>query len=164
MNTSLRLILAAFLLGMAAIIGPTSARAATFQDRGYVLVEVPDISQAVAFFQGVLGCPLISPRLYTTDEHVGQSAAALLSCGSGSVVELSLSARSQRHTSRRGAPLQLGSDDVTGATQWLRHRGVPISGAPQRLASGQLAVNFVTPWGQSLQLVGWSSAVASTGH
>lgn len=162
MNTSLRLMLAAALLGMAAIMGPTPARAAAFQDSGYVQVGVPDLGQAVAFFRNVLGCSLIGPAAHAAGTRIDRHASALLSCGSGSVVELSLTAPSRMpRTSHHGAPLQLATDDVAGATQWLRHQGVQVSGPPQRLASGQLAVNFVTPWGQSLQLVGWPADVAS---
>lgn len=155
----MRLVLAAALFGVVALMGPTPARAAAFQDSSYVRVVVPDMGQAVAFFRDVLGCPLISPVVNATDSRIDGRASALLTCGSGSVVELSLAMPSRRQ--QQGALLQLASDDVAGATQWLRHQGVEISGPPQRLSSGQLAVNLVTPWGQSLQLVGWPADVAS---
>ncbi|MEO9079306.1 MAG: VOC family protein [Rhodanobacter sp.] len=165
MNTSLRLLWAAVLLGGAAIMGATPVRAAAFQDNSYIQVEVPDMGQAVEFFRDVLGCPLIGSAAHATTTRIDQRTSTLLACGSGSVVELSLAARTPTPTTNHyGMPFQLATDDVSSVAQWLKHQGVEIGGPPQRMASGQLAVNLTTPWGQPLQLVGRPVDVASAGR
>jgi hypothetical protein len=92
MNTSLRLMLTAVLLGVAAIKGPTLARASAFQATGNVRREVSNMGQTVAFFRDVLGCPLIGGSASATDTGIDGHASARLACGSGSLVEWSLAA------------------------------------------------------------------------
>ena len=164
MGRSLLLFLAFSLAAAAA--APSGVRAATLYGGDYVRIGVPDLEQAVAFFQDVLDCRLIGPESVAASD--GAAASRLLSCDAGSVVELfdnrgiSLSPAS----GRVDQPLQFVSDDVQHAGEWLRHAGVGVNGSPHRLTSGPLAgrmaLDFVSPWGLRLQLLG-SDASAPAG-
>lgn len=146
-----------YVLLMLGAVAPSGARAATSYDVGYVRVDVPDVAQAATFFRDVLDCQLIGAEAAS-----GEPAAdsLLLSCDEGSVVELFV----DRGNSPSPAPdtpsatLQLATDDVARANEWLRNRGVAISSAPHRVVSGPLAghmvLDFAAPWGLHMQLVG----------
>lgn len=132
---------------------PPGAHAATLHDNGYASVGVPNLPQAVKFFQDVLDCRVIG--LQPTGVARATSASRLLSCDAGSIVELfAISASSPTGPAQ---PLQFVSADVRHADHWLRHQGARVSGAPHRLTSGPLAgrmvLDFVAPWGLRLQLV-----------
>jgi catechol 2,3-dioxygenase-like lactoylglutathione lyase family enzyme len=157
MGKSLLLFLAFSLVAAA----PSGLRAATLYGGDYARIGVPDLQQAVAFFQDVLDCRLIGPESVaaaTTPDDA--SASRLLSCDAGSVVELfDNRGISPSYASRRAEqPLQFVSDDVQHASEWLRHAGVDVSGPPHQLTSGPLAgrmaLDFVSPWGLRLQLLG----------
>jgi catechol 2,3-dioxygenase-like lactoylglutathione lyase family enzyme len=156
-----------------AAIAPSSARAATLYGGDYVSVGVPDLGQAVAFFQDVLDCRLIGPESVVAKASSDDvPASRLLSCDAGSVVELfdnrgvSPSPASGR-ADRPLRPLQFVSDDVQHASEWLRHTGVNVSGSPHRLTSGPLAgrmvLDFVSPWGLRLQLLGSDANAPASG-
>jgi hypothetical protein len=133
---------------------PADMRAATLGDGDYVRIGVPDLRQASAFFHDVLDCrPVGDPASVTA----GASDSRLLSCGSGSMLEL--------FAERGGSPardssetLQLISDGTLRTDAWLRQRGVAVSGAPRRLTSGpwagRMALDFVAPWGLRMRLLG----------
>ncbi|KRE87222.1 glyoxalase [Rhodanobacter sp. Soil772] len=152
-----------------AAIAPSSARAATLYGGGYVSVGVPDLEQAVAFFQDVLDCRLIGPESAVAEASSDDvPASRLLSCDAGSVIELfdNRGISPSPASGRAERPLQFVSDDVQHASEWLRHMGVNVSGSPHRLTSGPLAgrmvLDFVSPWGLRLQLLG-SDASAPAG-
>lgn len=131
---------------------PTGARAATLGDGDYVRIGVPDLRQASTFFREVLDCrPVGNPAPVTAEA----SGSRLLSCGSGSVLELFAE---RGDPAAAGETLQLLSDDTLRTDAWLRQRGVTVSGAPRRLTSGRwagrVAVDFVTPWGMRMRLLG----------
>ena len=142
-------------------VAPSSARAATLYGGDYVRVGVPDLEQAVAFFRDVLDCRLIGPEsataIVTSD---GTPASRLMSCNAGSIIELFDDRSSAPSSTPRPAaqPLQFVSDDVLHAARWLQRGGASVIGLPHRVTSGPLAgrmaLDFVSPWGLRLQLVG----------
>lgn len=144
-------------LGLGMMVGALPVRAATLYGDDYARVGVPDLPQAVAFFTEVLGCrPLDSTTARTASGSPRPSR--LLTCDTGSIVEL-FEQRSIVPASQRAAQtVQFVTDDVVHAGQWLRHQGVDVSSAPHRLTSGplagRLALDFVSPWGLHLQLLG----------
>ena len=153
-----------------AAIAPSSARAATLYGGDYVSVGVPDLGQAVAFFQDVLDCRLIGPESGVAEAPTdGVPASRLLSCDAGSVVELfdNRGVSPSRASGRVERPLQFVSDDVQHASGWLRRTGVNVSGSPHRLTSGPLAgrmvLDFVSPWGLRLQLLGNDAHAPASG-
>jgi hypothetical protein len=98
-------------------------------------------------------------------------SSSLLLCDAGTVVELfdnhAVHSFPGRHSpDRSDEPIQFSADDVTHAGQWLRREGVTVIGAPVTVTTGphagQTLVNFVTPWGLQLQLVGWNRSQVAT--
>jgi catechol 2,3-dioxygenase-like lactoylglutathione lyase family enzyme len=152
-----------------ATVAPSGVRAATLYGGDYARIGVPNLAQAVAFFQDVLDCRLIGPASAAAEMTPDDaSASRLLSCDAGSVVELfdNRGISSSPASGRADQPLQFVSGDVQHASEWLRHAGVGVSGSPHRLTSGPLAgrmaLDFVSPWGLRLQLLG-SDASAPAG-
>jgi len=153
-----------------AAITPSGARAATLYSGDYVSVDVPDLEQAVAFFQDVLDCRLIGPESVVAEAPTGGvPASRLLSCDAGSVVELfdNRGLSPSPASGRFERPLQFVSDDVQHASEWLRRTGVNVSGSPYRLTSGPLTgrmvLDFVSPWGLRLQLLGSDANAPASG-
>lgn len=142
---------------MLGAIASSGARAATSYDGGYVRVGVPDMTQTETFFRDVLDCQPIGAEATASEPA---TASLLLSCDEGSVVELFVDrGKSPSPASDKpSATLQLATDDVARANEWLRNQGVAVSGAPHRVISGSLAghmvLDFAAPWGLRLQLVG----------
>lgn len=140
---------------------PAGARAATLGDGDYARIGVPNLGQASAFFQDVLDCRLVGDSP-TSDARATNSL--LLSCGVGSMLELYVDPgiSPARRSHAAGEPLQFLSDDVLLTDAWLRRRGVVVSGAPHRLATGRwagrMAVDFAAPWGLRLRLLGSRAA------
>jgi catechol 2,3-dioxygenase-like lactoylglutathione lyase family enzyme len=141
-----------FAFSLVAIL-PSGARAATLYGSDYARVGVPDLAQAVTFFQDVLDCRLIGPESAATG---AAPASRLLSCDTDSIVELYVISPSPA-SNEAAQPLRFVSGNVLHADEWLRHQGGSISGAPHRLTSGPLAgrmvLDFVAPWGLRLQLL-----------
>lgn len=106
-----------------AAIAPTSARAATLYGGGYVSVGVPDLEQAVAFFQDVLDCRLIGPESAVAEASSDDAPASrLLSCDAGSVVELfdNRGISPSPASGRAERPLQFVSDAMCSRpARWL---------------------------------------------
>ncbi|KZC39498.1 glyoxalase [Rhodanobacter sp. FW510-R12] len=156
----LRLLL---VLGM--MVGALPAGAATLYGDDYARVGVPDLPQAVAFFTDVLDC---RPIESTAGRAVNGSLrpSRLLICDSGSIVELFDQRNVAAAPEQAGQTVRFVTDDLTHDGQWLRRQGVDVSGAPHRLTSGplagRLALDFVSPWGLHLQLLG-SSVDGSAG-
>lgn len=153
-----------------AAITPSGVRAATLYGGDYVSVGVPDLEQAVAFFQDVLDCRLIGPESVVAKASSDDLPAfRLLSCDAGSVVELfdNSGVSPSPASGRAERPLQFVSDDVQHASEWLRHTGVSVGGSPHRLTSGPLAgrmvLDFVSPWGLRLQLLGNDANAPASG-
>ena len=134
-------------------IVPPGARATTLHDNGYARVGVPNLAQAVTFFQDVLDCRLIGPQ---STPAGATPASRLLSCDAGSIVELFVISPSST-PNRTALPLQFISANVLHADAWLQRQGASVSEPPHRLTSGPLAgrmaLDFVAPWGLRLQLI-----------
>jgi catechol 2,3-dioxygenase-like lactoylglutathione lyase family enzyme len=156
--------------GLAAAM-PTGVRAATLYGGDYAGISVPDMAQAVAFFQDVLDCEVIGPASEPSARDT--PASRLLSCNAGSIVELfqeqdsSPSPAAHRSRSKAAQPLQFVTVDVVHAGQWLKHEHVSVKGAPHRLTSGpqagRMVLDFRAPWGLRLQLLGSREAIATDG-
>jgi catechol 2,3-dioxygenase-like lactoylglutathione lyase family enzyme len=136
---------------------PAGVHAATLGDGDYVRIGVPDLRQASTFFHEVLDCrPVGDPAPVTA----GASGSRLLSCGSGSMLELFAERGDSpaRGSTAKGETLQFISDGTLRTDAWLRQRGVTVSGAPRRLTSGpwagRMALDFVAPWGMRIRLLG----------
>lgn len=157
--------MAMVILGLGSLfLVPTGAHAATLYGRDYVRIGVPDLDQAVTFFRDIMDCSLVSQSELTARSSTGDDPAyRLLSCDSDSFVELFAVQPDSPAIDLGGAqhPLQFMADSVERASEWLRRDGVTISGAPHRLKYGPLAgrwaLNFRSPWGLELQLLGRES-------
>ena len=123
-----------------------AARAATPGNSGYVAMQVADLPGAVRFFRGMLNCAPV-------DAAADASQAALLDCGNGNIVSLTLGTAGPSH-----APAgTLTADDARATAAWLRAHHVRVIGGPRVVAEGpgldQVEVTLLTPWGQPLRLV-----------
>ncbi len=115
----------------------------------YARVNVPDVGQALAFFRNVLDCERI-------DTSAGVETSALMECQSGMVLELVRAGSGQ--IPAMSTPLRFVGGDVAHADRWLRKEGAHAVGKPVVADSGpdagQTMINFTSPWGLRLQLVG----------
>lgn len=150
MNKPLLHLFTALLLSATAL--PEISHAAPDGD-DYVAVQVPNVTRAVTFFRDVMNCSVISD-----DSHAPSAPASLMACGRETTVEITLaSGRAPQHAVAQSQGFTLDIDDASSVATWLRANRVQLIGSPTRLTSGQdagkLAVTFLTPWGQPLQLV-----------
>jgi catechol 2,3-dioxygenase-like lactoylglutathione lyase family enzyme len=153
-NKTLLLLLTATFFALAALPGVGRAAPA---DGDYIALHVPDLAKAVDFFNRTMDCDLISKSAASDATQV-----ALLDCGHGAVVELSLGTDPQGQPVRSGGKpgkeaVALVTDDPAAAAAWLRTRQVTVIGQPVTVAhgadAGRTVVRILTPWGQPLQLV-----------
>lgn len=161
---------------LAAMAGaPFNSHAASVHDSGYVTIDVPNLQQATTFFRNILDCEPVGTNESTEGTPFRRHAlpaSRLLLCDSGTVVELfdehgARALSSARHSIDQGnEPIQFSADDVEHADQWLRREGVQVIGTSVTMKAGphagQTVVNFVTPWGLQLQLVGWNKSQLAT--
>lgn len=146
-----------FVFSLAATV-PLGASAATLYGAGYARVGVPDLPQAVVFFQDVLDCSVIGPAVTPAEVDAKKPVTSrLLSCDEGSVVELFDNHGASPSPVKPDQPLRFVSDDVRHGSEWLRREGVTLNGSPRRLTSGPMAgrmvLDFISPWGMPLQLL-----------
>ncbi len=133
---------------------PPAAAQSAPSDGDYVQMSVPDMRQAVEFFRDVLNCEVISAQPATGADA---PAAALMNCAHGSIVELRPlpAGRSKAH---QAGSVAFATNDAAAASAWLHSRHVAVQGTPKLIRSGpdagRIAVSFLAPWGQPLQLVG----------
>lgn len=122
------------------------ARAAPPGNSGYLAMQVTDLPAAVHFFRNMLNCAPV-------DAGADTSQTALLDCGNGNIVSLTLGATAAPHALAG----TLVIDDARATAMWLRTRHVRIVGGPSIVAEGpgldRVSVTLVTPWGQPLRLV-----------
>lgn len=149
MNKTLLLLLAATLFALAAL--PGTSRAAS-GDGDYTSLHVPDLPQAVDFFEHVMDCGLISASAPTDPAQT-----AVMDCGHGTVVEMirARPAESRARTVRDA--IALVTDDPKAAAAWLHARHVRLLGPPTTIArgadAGRTVVTVLAPWGQPLRLI-----------
>ncbi|MEP6897202.1 MAG: VOC family protein [Rhodanobacter sp.] len=143
MNKLLRSLLVTVFFALATL--PGLGRASSGD---YLSLQVPDLRQAVSFFQDVMNCSLLSANIGT-----GKHAPAMLDCGDGSMVELVV----RSGPSHASSTVIFVTDNAVKAAAWLRANHVAIVGQPVRTAEGMrmdnVVVDFVAPWGQPMQLV-----------
>lgn len=149
-KTLLRLVTALSFV-LAALPGAPHAAAA---GSDYIALQVPDLRQAVSFFHDVMNCNALSG-----DGNASMTGVALLDCGRQTVVELteSLAPAGREHAAPARDRVTLNADDATNLAVWLRVNRIRLIGKPVHIAAGtepgKIAVNFLTPWGQPLELV-----------
>lgn len=140
-------LLTAFFVVATALPGVTRAENG---DSGYVALQVPDLRQAVVFFNDVMNCRVIS-------QDTGfPGRRALLDCGNQTTLELNRS-DAAAHPSDIPPNLRLDTDDAASVVAWLRAQRLQLAGPPRPVVNGpdagRVAVTFLTPWGQPLQLI-----------
>lgn len=145
---SASILLAAMLIFSAIVPAGVHAQSA-HRTGDYAQVAVPDVQAAVSFFRNVLDCESI-------DTSASAKTSALMVCQSDMVLDLVLSQSGKSPV--RTTPLRFVVSDVENADQWLRNEGARVVGTPVKATSGpdagQTVVNFISPWGMRLQLVG----------
>jgi catechol 2,3-dioxygenase-like lactoylglutathione lyase family enzyme len=142
----------------------------------HVGVNVPDLKQAVSFFQDVLGFtpvtnlgPVPLDAAWKEANHMqvgtGPVTIKMVRAGYGSNIELF------EYTDSKGSTQQPGADDI-GATHiafytsdiksaitYLKSKDVKFLGEPFTMPSGdtkgETFVYFLTPWGSKLELVSY---------
>ena len=134
-------------LWLALLVGaaPTAALAQT-GGSDYARMVAPDVVQATGFLTQVMGCdPLdTSPR------------RALLECSQGTIVEVVQG----EAPAPRAPAVRLRIENVDAALGWLQRRHVPVIGdraADTAGANGLVRIDVQTPWGQTLELVGYGA-------
>jgi catechol 2,3-dioxygenase-like lactoylglutathione lyase family enzyme len=156
-NKLLRVSLAIVWLTLLAL--PGLGRAGT---GGYVALPVPDVQQATAFFHDVMNCAVVSE---STGAHAAPST--LMDCGGGTIVELTGGTARQNGAMSAAPAVVFVTDNAVAAASWLRANHVAVVGQPLRMAEGvdmdRIAVDFVTPWGQPMQLVSHAPAEENVG-
>lgn len=116
----------------------------------YARIRTPDVGQAVAFMRDVMGCEAIEGAAI-------DGPRALLACGHGSVVEIVHGAA----VGADAAPLRLRADNLQAAMAGLRRQRIRLLRDPATQGSW-VVVDVVSPWGQTLELVGRQPAVNQT--
>lgn len=125
------------------------ARATPPGNNGYLAMQVTDLPSAVHFFRSMLNCAPV-------DASAVSSQTALLDCGNGNIVSLTLDTANPSHALAG----TLVTDDARAMASWLRSHHVRIIGGPSIVAEGpdldQVEVTLMTPWGQPLRLVSYT--------
>ena len=147
----------------------------------HIGVTVPDMNQAVDFFQSVFGAltAMECGGAHLDDEfmvrRLGVPAGTRIKdhrdivCGNGVNLELFEYSGEPEQTSMKrnsevgGFHLAFQVDDVAAATARLRAAGVEVLDGPTRIPSGPLEgldwIYLRAPWGLSLELVSWDGAL-----
>ncbi len=143
----------------------------------HVGLTVPDLKQAEAFFEKLLGCQTLARNgpLRADDDwlarHVGVDARAeiramsLMRCTTGANLELfewsapDQDRRQPRNSDHAGHHLSFYVDDIEAAARWLRENGIETYAGPfsstQGDYAGQWVLYFRAPWGAHLELVSY---------
>lgn len=144
---------------------------------------VPDLDQAVTFFQDVIGCEPFYPLGPFADgegtwmqDHLNVDPRAeipamrLMRCGHGNNLEIfQYSAPEQnkvvpKNSDIGGHHIAFYVDDMTAAVDYLHGNNVKVLGDPTTMTGGPSAgetwVYFLTPWGMQLELVSYPDGKA----
>ena len=155
----------------------TQTRLPGLQGMEHVGITVPDLTQALDFFVGVLGCePFYELGPYVSDDDWMEKHLAVhprsemrklcfLRCGNGPNFEvIEYWAPDQQVTPPRNSDvgsvhLAFYVDDIYTAISYLRECGVRVLGEPTVRVGGpnggQTWVYFVAPWGMYFELVSY---------
>lgn len=145
----------------------------------HIGITVPNIGQAITFFETVLGAVNVfrTGPFNVDDAFMQRKLGAgpgtrirdlvFLRCGDGTSVELfeysgeDSSARPKRNSEVGGTHLCFEVDDVFATAERLRAMGVELLEGPNTVEEGPLAgfswIYFIAPWGQSLEVASFSS-------
>ncbi|MET4577330.1 VOC family protein [Ottowia thiooxydans] len=149
----------------------------------HVGFTVPDITQAVNFFQEVLGCqkamsfgPIADPQgnlmqdLLDVHPRAEIKEIVLMRCGDGSNIELfQYSAPDQkserpRNSDHAGYHIAFYVNDLKAAVDKARAQGVKTLLGPFEVkegpAAGQAITYIFTPWGMQLELISYPKGMA----
>jgi catechol 2,3-dioxygenase-like lactoylglutathione lyase family enzyme len=144
---------------------------------------VPDMDQAVGFFQDVIGCepfyqlgPFSGGDSDWMNVHLNVDAKATIPllrtmrCGHGVNLEIfTYTAPDQQSSPPKnsdigGHHLAFYVDDMAAAVAHLKAKGVTMFGDPTTMAEGPSAgetwMYFLTPWGMTLELVSYPDGKA----
>jgi catechol 2,3-dioxygenase-like lactoylglutathione lyase family enzyme len=144
----------------------------------HVAMTVPDLAQAIAFFDDVLGCSkpsyAVGPFKFDNDwmqVHLNVEPRAeitnlaMLRCFTGANVELfEYKVAGQVKTEPRNSDIgghHIGFyvDDEAAAVAYLKSKGVKMLGDPTPFDAGPLAGEtidyFLTPWGAQMELLSY---------
>lgn len=136
---------------------------------------VPNVKDAVAFFEGVIGCkafttigPFAAKDNWMKDHLNVQPRAqipliTMVRCGHGTNFEIfEYQAPDQRRRQPKnsdigGHHIAFYVDDMDKAVAYLKSKGLRILGDPTKMTEGPTAgetwVYFLAPWGMQLELV-----------
>ncbi len=173
------LVLAASSLGG----GNAVAEMPGFRGSDHLGITVPDMKQAVEFFQNVIGCKAFfknGPFVFNNNDwmkdrlNVDPRATIpeirMMRCGYGVNIELfTYTAPDQRTTPPKnsdigGYHLALYVDDVPAAIEHLKKNGIKILAGPNSPPAGgnkgMTWVYFVAPWGMHFELLSYPNGRA----
>jgi catechol 2,3-dioxygenase-like lactoylglutathione lyase family enzyme len=175
LKSALGIVLATTLAGLA----PQSAMAqskANIIGIDHVGINVPDIKQALSFFDDVLGFtpvttigPIPLDAAWKENNHMNAGTGAvtikMVNAGTGASIELF------SYENNKGSKQHPGGDDIgashiafytsdiKSAVGYLKSKGVIVLGDPYLMQSGDTEgetwVYFLTPWGSKLELVSY---------
>lgn len=147
----------------------------------HVGINVPDLNQAVAFFDTVLGFtpvtqigPIPLDAGWKEANHINQQTGAvtikMINAGTGASIEVF------SYADNKGSKVHPNSDDIGAShvafytsdinesVKYLKSKGVKILGEPFLTPSGDTAgeswVYFETPWGSKMELVSYPNGKA----
>lgn len=183
MNTSVKATTksAAAIIIATTIIGLYSQKAEAQASAGiigidHVGINVPDIKQALGFFDDVLGFspvttlgPIPLDAAWKEGNHMHTETGALtikmINAGSGASIEIF------SYENNHGSKLHPGGDDIgashiafythdiNSSVEYLKSKGITIIGEPFHTTAGDTAgeswVYFLSPWGAKFELVSY---------
>ena len=145
----------------------------------HIGITVPDIKQAIAFFEAVFGAVnVFQTGPFDVDNAFMQRRLGaapqsrirdlvFLRCGDGTSVELfeysgeDATTRFRRNSEIGGMHLCFEVEDVFASAERLKAQGIEFLDGPNTVEEGPLAgfnwIYFYAPWGQSLEIASFSS-------
>jgi len=169
----------------AALAGPPALAEGLPGMRGHdhTGVTVPDMAQAIGFFENILGCQKVMAFGPFSDDKgtFMQDALAVhpravitqivqIRCGFGSNIELfSYQSPDQKVAQPKnsdigGYHIAIYVDDIKAADAYLKSKGVhtlfgpiPVAEGP---AAGQTILYFLTPWGLQMEAISYPQGMA----
>lgn len=162
---------------------PASAEMPGLRGTDHLGFTVPDLDQAVSFFQDVIGCePFFALGPFSGGDsdwmnvHLNVDAKATIPalrtmrCGHGVNLEIfTYTAPEQQSSPPRnsdigGHHLAFYVDDMAAAVAHLKEKGVTMFGDPTSMTEGPSAgetwMYFLAPWGMTLELVSYPEGKA----
>lgn len=155
----------------------------TLRGQDHVGVTVPDIGQAIAFFEDVIGCKAhlsfgpfrddegdFMKNLLNVHPRTVLNQITLVRCGNGSNIELMEYASPDqkdaipKNSDIGGHHIAFYVDDIEAALAYLKSKKVetffgplPVTEGP---AAGQTINYFRAPWGLQFELISYPSGMA----